>query len=73
MYGLFLFFSFHFLSSLIKFVSSKQIYVNSDYTYGHTAMVDSVNGGYVNVVEQNANCGGTNSYSIAGAECFIRS
>jgi surface antigen len=40
--------------------------------YGHTAIVTSVSGGNINVVEQNASPSGTNTYAISGASCFLR-
>lgn len=49
------------------------VYVTAYGTYGHTALVHDVNGAYVVVYEQNGSCSGTASYSIAGAECFLRS
>jgi len=48
------------------------VYVTAAYTYGHTAIVQSASGGYVNVVEQNGSCTGKATYSIAGAACFLR-
>lgn len=41
-------------------------------SYGHTAIVSGVSGGYVDVVEQNASCEGKGTYSISGAECFLK-
>jgi surface antigen len=86
------------------------VYVTAYGTYGHTALVHNVNGGYVDVLEQNGSCrcvnrpaaaargcvrlvcathvcdscathvcdscrccSGAATYSISGAECFLRS
>ena len=40
--------------------------------YGHTAIVTAVNGGYIDVIEQNASPSGTNTYTISGTSCFLR-
>lgn len=39
--------------------------------YGHVAVVNTVSGGTVDVVEQNSSVDGTNTYSISKARCFI--
>ena len=62
--------------SNIFVVSSPQagdIYVTAAGTYGHTALVHDVSGGNVVVFEQNGACDGIATYSISGAECFLRS
>ena len=39
--------------------------------YGHVAVIDSVVGDTVNVVEQNSSPTGTNSYAVSDAACFL--
>ena len=39
--------------------------------YGHVAVVTSSSGSSVEVIEQNADDSGRNSYSFGQAECFL--
>ena len=41
-------------------------------TYGHTAIVKSISGSTVSVVEQNASPGGLNSYSTSDVLCYLK-
>ena len=40
-------------------------------SYGHTAIVTSISGGYVHVIEQNASPTGTNSYATSEVYCYL--
>lgn len=40
-------------------------------TYGHTAIVKSISGSTVSVVEQNSSPSGQNSYSTSGVLCYL--
>ena len=39
--------------------------------YGHVAVITSISGDTVNVLEQNGSPTGFNSYSVSQAECFL--